>query len=659
MIRPTFFGIEIGKSGLTLSQLGMDVTGHNIANVETAGYTRQRVVQEAYDPFYQIGKALPVDQAHVGHGVKVKILDQIRSAYLDRRFRTENTENAYWQKRVENLNYVQSYFDNVNEKTSISYSLAAFFGAIKVLAEDTVEGAPRTLLQTAGRDLTQQLNSIYEGLVDLQEMQNQAVKITVDDISRIAAEISELNKNIYGFELTGHLANDLRDRRNLLVDQLSALVDIEYSEYSDGQGYKLFQVTIGREILVDHDYYARVGVRPVENPLGEDEEPVWIPVWVEDRVDFGGGVLAVNGNNIKREVKQINDLATLIDRLNRQIINAPVGGAADLIARRDALISDLRAVFEDDIVIVADDPDNPDGVIISLLVSDDDTEGVVLLDAGGIRNRATVGDEPLLDAEGEPKDLVFTNGELQAYVDVRDSYDARIPGIPYYIEMLNNLARALVLEVNAVHMMGWTDPPEGGSINGVKFFEDFGEDGDWLEVFDDEGELIGFEFVGDIRNITAKNIRLSDAVDQSAFNIACSTKRIVKAGDPDDPDPDQLQRGNNENMNALYALFLKKDISIGDDLTGRVGIGSFDGYATSIRFDLGNTLSFAKKTADNSQTLTLAAENQRISISGVSLDEEMTNLIKYNHAYNGAARVITAMDDALDRLINGTGRVGL
>jgi len=107
-------------------------------------------------------------------------------------------------------------------------------------------------------------------------------------------------------------------------------------------------------------------------------------------------------------------------------------------------------------------------------------------------------------------------------------------------------------------------------------------------------------------------------------------------------------------MNRLYELFLKKDIVVDG-----VDIGSFDGFITSIRFDVGNTTNFARRTAENYNTLTIASENQRQSVAGVSMDEEMTHMVKYNHAYNGAARVITAMDDALDRLINGTGRVGL
>jgi flagellar hook-associated protein 1 FlgK len=101
-------------------------------------------------------------------------------------------------------------------------------------------------------------------------------------------------------------------------------------------------------------------------------------------------------------------------------------------------------------------------------------------------------------------------------------------------------------------------------------------------------------------------------------------------------------------------LFSKTDIRV----MGRP-IGSFDDYGTVIRFDVGNTLHTAKQATETSRILMLAANNQRTSIAGVSLDEEMVGLVRYNHAYNGAARIITAMDDALDRLINGTGRVGL
>jgi len=591
-MRGTFFGIEIARTGLSLAQLGLDVTAHNIANVETKGYTRQRIIQTAYDPSSNIGRILPVAAAKVGAGTRVKVLDQIRSAYLDRRFRTENTTNSYWDTRSRELRYLESFFDNVNEETSINYSLSRLFSAMKVLAEDAVEGAPRKNLQTSGLDLVQQLNTIYDGLIDLQTSQNKAVNIVVDDINRIATEIVELNKSIYGFELTGHVANDLRDKRNLLIDELSEYVEIEYDEVTDKWGGTVMQVwikdgynkaemgkpTSDQDIifLVNHDERMALGVREEDNTITSETTKVWMPYW-----------------------------EAFIDRNGDKVPHDHIGD--DLVMNKTVDLDGMRF------------------------------------------------------------------GELKALMDMRDNYDVLLPGVPRYIEMLNDLARTLVYEINAVHREGWTDPPDGNSRNGINFFY---EDNAWITWENGGGDTLTWDAVQngwvdststlvpdpaaagysrelDVSKITAKNIRLSAEVLESAFNIACSSQEIRKPGDPEGQ-----QRGNNENMRDLFALFNRTDLSlvIGGDSKP---IGSFDSFATSIRFDLGNTLFTAKNMADTSKTLTLAAENQRTSISGVSLDEEMTSLIKYNHAYNGASRVITAMDDALDRLINGTGRVGL
>ncbi|MDR2599758.1 MAG: hypothetical protein LBC73_05725, partial [Oscillospiraceae bacterium] len=141
----------------------------------------------------------------------------------------------------------------------------------------------------------------------------------------------------------------------------------------------------------------------------------------------------------------------------------------------------------------------------------------------------------------------------------------------------------------------------------------------------------------------------------NAFNIAASSERIGRAGEGDS---EELQAGNNENINRLYQIFTKTNIRIMVNGQER-DIGGFDDYGTVIRFDLANTLHTAEQMAETARLLTLAANNQRTAIAGVSLDEEMVSLVKYQHAYSGASRVITVMDDMLDRLINGTGRVGL
>ena len=778
-MRSAFAGIEIGKTALVVSQLGLDLTGHNIANVDTEGYTRQRIVQTAYDPFWNVGRVTPAELAKIGGGVNIKVLDQIRSAYLDRRYRTENALNSYWQKRTEGLRYVESYFDDYAQETSVNYAISEFFRAVKVLSADAVEGAQRTLLRDAGTYLTQQLNSIYDGLTELQSLQNDAVKTTVDNINRIAADIVELNKSIYGYEATGFIANDLRDKRNLLLDELASIIPVEYREESFpiGSGMSKLIVEIGGEVLVDHDKQYKLAV-VAETKMIPDATVVWTPVW-EDRVFVDSnspynpyignastkvaltGIDLTNEWAVKNRIDRINEIAKEFNKLyatmpssganagdsaqlappmqyvpgvftaNATTAVADIGNRVDALkaalaldqtnttiqadlreaeialseaqkalkdaAKADALLAELDSYIQHDgsgSVIMIKDCD-PTGHHAELEIA-----GMVFARSAGCNDagRATVKfgyTEPTGTAKtGE--ELLVTGGELLAYMQMRDSMDVNVQGIPYYIDLLNNLARSLVTFVNEQHRKGWTDPPDGASLTGINFFYDGPPDyidngGDTYEYDEASDSYINssnssrfikydaqsdswtdetnaaidindftrdYSRAPEIDKITAKNIRLSDEVIASVYNIACSSVEIVKHGPPE-----KLQRGNNENMNALYTLFNRNDFSItyvdGSGTTRTVDIGSLDGFATKIRFDLASTLESSKKTADNTNTVLQAIENQRLSVSGVSLDEEMTNLLKYQHAYSGASRVITAMDDALDVLINRTGRVGL
>ncbi|MCL2226421.1 MAG: hypothetical protein FWB97_02185 [Oscillospiraceae bacterium] len=569
-MRSTFFGIEIGRTGVNMGQLGLDITGHNIANVNTKGFTRQRVVQTAHDPFGGIQMLKPVEQARVGGGVRVKIHDQIRSEFHDRRFRTENSQAAYWQMRTRELRSLESFFDNVDERTSINYSLNRFFSAMNVVSEDPVAGPPRREIKSAAESLVQQFNVIYTGLVDLQVLQNRMVRETVNEINDLSARLVELNEAIYIFEAAGqHRANDLRDQRNLLLDALSTIVDIEYEERTDPWGNSFLTVwvvdrtsapvrdsagaTFGNDlpdagnILVMHDRRRGMGVEAVEIPGNAGQTPPhpletrYVPLWAPP-----AWVPVVGGGNV-----------------------------------------------------VLGTPEDPSGRL----------------------------DDHALE-------MTEARGSLRSTMEMRDNDNVERPGIPYFIERLNELARALVQNVNEVHRQGWTeDHPPYGSQTNINFFYE----------------------PDDIDEITIRNIRLSDEILASEFNIAASSLEIRGLSN----DPEDQQRGNNLNMRALYALFNSTNINFENGAGDTVRIGSFDDFATNVRISVASQTRASRNSELTATHLAHSAENQRLSISGVSLDEEMTHMIRFNHAFNGAARVITAMDELLERLINGTGRVGL
>lgn len=503
-IRSTFAGLEIAKTGLFISQKGLDVTGHNVANVDTVGYTRQRLLTTAYEPYSAVASFRPVDNALVGGGTRVTTLNQIRDSFLDRQYRTEASSLSKWTTRTQGLTYVEALFEGA-DLTGLSDSIDALFEGFNSVATEPNDGAQRVALQQAGIILSESLNQMYERLLDQQKDQNLAVKTVVQSINNIAEQITVLNKAIMSYEIEGDPANDLRDKRNLLLDQLSGLVDIEYGTDS---GTSQFWVKIGGETLLNHLSFNEI-------KLGIDTDPttgieVYVPQWA-------------SGNEVK-----------------------------------------------------------------------------------------------------------ITDGELRAHMDLRDNAGSDNSGIPYYIEQLNTLARAIVSAVNDIHSSGWSHSNgTNGSQTGINFFN---------VPLDEEGNE-------DITKVTAGNIWISQDIIDNHFNIAASSEKV---------DPDTLPVGNNEIAKKLFGLINSQSLEFNGEK-----IGSFQGFLDGVVLDLSITLNRSKVMQDTQETQVLSVDNSRASVSGVSLDEEMTNLIKYQHAYSGASRVITAMDEAIELIINRMGKVGL
>ena len=664
MIRSSFFGLEIGRSGLTTAQFGLEVTGHNIANVDTAGFTRQSVRQASHAPFESVGRYAPTTAAMVGGGTRVQILEQIRSSYLDRRFRSEMTTFSYWNTRSESLSSVVSFFDSANESTSINHAMAEFFRSMKITTNDPVAGAPRVLMRTSAEDLVQMLRMNHDGLVALQESENRAVVTKVGEVNRRLENIRQLNTQIYNFEVTGLIANDLRDRRNLELDELSRLIDIDWEEREDQFGHGVFSLTIAGETAVNHDRRMTMSIGWMDNAIQGINTMVAIPVWAE---------------YMPREFDPARSAPFPFSSANDPSVPRWDEANMDM----DAWQAEMQRYMWS-------------------------------VQAAAVDMRRISGGE--IKAHMDVRD------------GTGDVPDSRSRGIPYYIEMINDLTRALFQEINNQHVQGWTDnalgsqtgvkfftatnPITGAPIGRVIFRDEdgdiIGDDVDHTDpsinhaltefrdaagnlitdpdvhagdlrvatiyFFSAPGAPIGFnagsahpdaasaEFyvsAEELHFITAINFDVSQAVLANEYNIAASSARIGRV----EGDSTELQRGNNINMNALYSLFGETGITVrvtGPDGVERTReIGTFDDYGTIIRLDIANTLHTSNNNVTTSRLLTLAAGNQRAAIAGVSLDEEMVGLVRFQHAYNGAARVITAIDEALERLINGTGRVGL
>ena len=204
-------------------------------------------------------------------------------------------------------------------------------------------------------------------------------------------------------------------------------------------------------------------------------------------------------------------------------------------------------------------------------------------------------------------------------------------GIPYFIDQLDNLAKALVYEFTSIHREGYTLPIDGGiSQTGINFFiyEGYEENGSF-----DIDELVS--------GVTAANICLSPEILENVEYIAASSEEI----DGDAP----INIANNKNLERLCDLRDSNNIYL---------IGNYEDFLKSVIADLAIETSHSQTMKEGQVILTDNIQFRRDSVSGVSIDEEMTQMIKYQHSYSAAARMITTIDQALDTLINRTGIVG-
>lgn len=315
----TFFGFNIARSGLFASQRAMNITSHNIANAKTPGYTRQRLDMEQSSPMY-----LPGGQGMLGTGVDTEGISQLRSEFLDLKYRNEITGYGEWETKSETLESIESIFNEPSD-SGIQTVFDEFFSSLQELVDTPESSTTRKAVRQRAIAFTTRINGMINQFEDLQSNMDFEVRATVDQINGYGEQIKDLNKSIYQAELDGSKANDLRDQRNLLVDQLSELTDINYYEDSENR----FHVLINGKSLVSHvnnselTYVQRTtkvntydvdGLHDVEWADGLAFNPTGGKIkGLTDMIDNDSG----NSKGIPYYVNQLNEfVATFADEMN-------------------------------------------------------------------------------------------------------------------------------------------------------------------------------------------------------------------------------------------------------------------------------------------------------------------------------------------------------
>lgn len=531
-MRSTFHLLETAKRSLFTQQAALQTTGHNIANANTVGYSRQVVNMQATRPIEAVGMSHSTYPGQLGTGVEFTSITRVREKFLDDQFRNENKSYGNWSIQSDTLEKLETIVNEPSD-TGIRTVLDNFWKSWSDLTKDPENVTGRKIVRENALALSDAFNFTSKQLSDLSGDLTANIGVKATEATSIASSIASLNKEIQRIEGLGDDANDLRDQRDLLTDNLSKIVNINITDTPQG-----YTINMGAVNLVTGGTSGTLTTESVMSSYSSG--------------DLNSG--EITGMIISRD-RYVADYQKQLDTLANTIANGEIT------------------------VTIPEGSVLPDGIELTKVLADGSTQNVTL--TGSDR---TVG-----------------SGGLTV----------KLKGI------------------NGLHQLGYnlSDPVETGGA----FFT--ASDGS--------------------STITAANFQLSADIKADPSKIATSL-RTSGTGTSE-----KVVKGNN-----VLALLMSglKDTPFNFNLSGggsaAITQGTTSDFFTSIVGQLGVQASEASRQMTNQNALVEQVDSRRQSVSGVSIDEEMTNMIKFQHAYSAAARVMTAVDEMLDKVINGMGTVG-
>lgn len=630
-MRTTFFGLEIARSALQAQQRALDVTGHNIANANTKGYTRQEAVLTTSNPYTVPALNRPSTPGQVGTGVQVDQIRRLRDQFIDAQVRTENKSLGYWEAKSDALQKVEVILTEPSD-SSLRSVMDQFWESWQELSKNPESLAARSVVQQRGVAVAETFNHIDKSYRELQQDLNDNLKVKVREINSIANQIAEINLQILPIEAQGDNANDLRDKRDNLLDELSKIVDIRTYENGHGQ----VNVTIGgREIVSGRQVTPLVAL---ENPANNGFVDI---VWSDDRrpASFTSGEIQgilesrgytdPNTGEFKGMIPELrNDLnlmaKTLVDEINKVH-----KGGYDLNGNQgNSFFKPFEeGVFPASGISFAQAMQVDEGILQSvnaIAAGNSAQKG----DGGNALALAQVKHKPFMDLTKGQSNLISVWQTRQSYATQADGKTKVDYALSTSIFGVGGLFQTTDLGPNAYFEIKQGDKTlkidltdAGGAANlpaGVNTVSEL------LDYINTEAAAAGMNLTASLETVSGKNYLQIKATDTGIDNNIIVSEFNFKGA--------ATFGWGNANTTGTIDDFYRAQL-------GKLGVDSQE----------------ASRMVDNQQLLVDQLDNKRMSFSGVSLDEEMTNMVRFQHGYNAAARVVTVMDEMLDKIINGMG----
>ncbi|WP_428909640.1 flagellar hook-associated protein FlgK [Niallia sp. Krafla_26] len=554
----TFQGLETAKRGLYAQQQALYVTSHNIANANTKGYSRQVVNFSPTTPYPTVGINRPEIPGQIGTGVEANSIERIRDSFLDVQFRTENNKLGYWSSRADALSKME---DILNEPSNngLAAVMGEFWQSLSDLSTYPESDGTRKVVLQRGQAVVETFHYLSQSLDTIKNDIGNEIGINLQEINSLLKQISDLNRQIGEVEPHGYLPNDLYDKRDLLVDQLSQHVEIKVKKVPPG----------------GNPHQNAEGFYTIQMIGADGSETNLVSKFDYFQLGFKGH------NGITYDVPEAIDSLTIFDSTSRV-----ESGKVEIAARNG-----------------------------QMTLSSGKLKGLIESYGYGVPDGSTV--------------------------------STKIAGLyPEMLDQLDQLAYTFANIFNEIHSQGFDLQGNPGSsqffrmVDGSSVIFSNGEEPKSYQGAARDILLATLEpeniAASSVDTLDPSGVAVNGGNGRNALNLANVSGFLLT--------------NNSQQLEGLRTIDLTKYSLISN--------GSINSFYESMIGQLGVDAQQANRLRDNSEVLKDSVDTNRQSVSSVSLDEEMTNVIKYQHAYNAAARQITIIDEMLDKIINGMGVSG-
>lgn len=623
----TFLGLNTGLSGLNYYQATLNTTAHNISNADREGYSRQTVLSEA-------AQALRIRTSYgmMGTGVQATGIDQLRNVYYDTKFRASNSKLNEYTALNEQLSQLQSYMNEMKTESGYTELFAEVSAAMQDLASSPSDATYRTQFTQAVNNFTDLINEVATNYQKQQTDINNEIAIHVDTINSISSQIYTLNKQIMNIETRYGNANDLRDQRELLVDELSKLVNVTVVEtpliYREGNdevdsGTTRYEVRIGNALLVDDMESRQLTVSARQEKINQnDVDGLYDVYWVGinnalgEKFNFNSGNVTglMKGLLEVRDGNNANPFEGTIKMLN----TGTVDGSTVTIELEEGIdINKLNL---------------PKEGVITLNCKEYYYEGFEAeYNAKGDLKTFTFKNITIQDETGKRIPAEFNSAtDLGKPASMGESIDCK--GIPYYMTELNEFVRTLSTYMNNIYTKG----ADANGNPGLDFFTAADIHGNDYVLTANLNTTEMTSTGSNYYQLTALNWSINRTIAMDQNKLVVSMKEDIEQGNKDAKSilEDMIYGMTDQNMfsQGTVSQFLQS-------------------VTTSQAVDISKFESFSK----NMDEVTTVINNQRLSVSSVDTNEEAAALVMYQNGFNLASKVISVMNEVYDKLINQTG----